>query len=556
MSINANTPRGKEPFHLMALAVLCLILFFYGLGDRPLWDPDEGLHASVAREMVKSGDWVTPRFNGENFYDKPILYYWLNVLSFLVLGINELAARLPAALLGVGGVAITCLLGQTLFGRGAGLLGGMVLATSLGYVVLSRAVVHDISLAFFITLSLLFFYWGYQGRRHRRGCYLLFFASAGMAAMAKGPIGLLLPALVIGLFLLSQGELRRLKEMELPWGLLVFSLITLPWYVLIGLRNREFVSYFFLHQNLGRFFSPTIQHSEPFYFYFPILMLTFFPWSCFLPAALVRFFPRSLRALRGVREEDLFILIWFSAIFIFFSLASSKLATYLLPLFPPAALLVGRLWQAGLEGSPQDTPPRGLARSIHAYSVATLLMALGFVVYLPLRFGYFPLLNLLLPAGVLIGGGAAAYILFFRGRRGMAFLSIGIMVALLLVSSHHTIFPVISPYRSTKGLSFQLVSLLGPEEEVVFFHNLKESVLFYTDRRARVIKQKDELFQYLDSDRRVYCLMKARRYQKLGKEIQTAAEVIAREGEELLLANRSHAAGHRTPRFPVSKQSR
>lgn len=537
---DANSPWRKEPGWVLALLLLSGFLIFYGLGDRPLWDDDEGLHASVAREMVEGGDWITPRFNGSTFYDKPILFFWMNALSFMAFGVNEFTARLPAALLGVGGVVITYLFGRTLFGKGVGLVGGMILTTSLGYVVLSRTIVHDISLAFFISLSLLFFYWGYQGGRHQRWWYRLFYASAGMAVLSKGPIGLLLPTLVIGLFLLSQGELKRLKEMEWRWGAMVFSLIALPWYVMVSLRDGDFASYYFLHKNLGYFFSSKVEHHEPFYFYIPMLLMPFFPWSCFLPSALIRSFPRGLRAVRGEKKEDLFLFIWFSAIFVFFSLASSKMATYLLPLYPPAALLVGRLWQAGLEGSSQEPPSKGLAYSTLAYSIAILGLALGSAIYLPLRFRSFPPLYFLPSALVMIGAGVAAYIWFFREKkRKAAFLSIGAMVVLLMVSCVHWVFPPLNPYRSTKGLSLQLASLLEPGEELVFFGNLKESVLFYTDRRARVIREKEDLFYYLASTKRVYCLMDERRYRKLGEGIRVAAEVVAREGQEMLLVNRT-----------------
>ncbi|HSB33796.1 MAG TPA: glycosyltransferase family 39 protein, partial [Nitrospirota bacterium] len=145
---------GKKDYYaILALCVLCLVVFFYQLGSHPLWDVDEGLHASTSKDMVLSGDWVTTRVNGQNFYDKTVLYNWFAAVSFLLFGFTELAARLPAALLGLGTVLVTYELGRRMFGSGAGLLGGAVLATSPEFIVLSRAVVHDISLAFFITLS-------------------------------------------------------------------------------------------------------------------------------------------------------------------------------------------------------------------------------------------------------------------------------------------------------------------------------------------------------------------------------------------------------------------
>ena len=147
---------------ILVLISLCLILFFFRLGARPLWDIDEGMHAAMAQTMILSGDWITPKFNGTPFYDKPIFHNWLVAIAFLVFGFTEFAARLPAAVLGSGCVMVTYLLGKKTFHPTVGFLGAAILATALEFIVLSRSVVHDISLVFFITLALYLFYTGYK----------------------------------------------------------------------------------------------------------------------------------------------------------------------------------------------------------------------------------------------------------------------------------------------------------------------------------------------------------------------------------------------------------
>jgi 4-amino-4-deoxy-L-arabinose transferase-like glycosyltransferase len=144
--------KREDIFHILLLVVLCLVLFFFHLGARPLWDTDEGMHASTSKGMVLSGDWITPTFNGENFYDKPVLHNWFVSISFLIFGFTEFAARLPAAILGLGGVILTYLLGRRMFSPVAGFLSGAILATNVEYAMLSRTVVHDISLCIFVTL--------------------------------------------------------------------------------------------------------------------------------------------------------------------------------------------------------------------------------------------------------------------------------------------------------------------------------------------------------------------------------------------------------------------
>ncbi len=370
---------GKEEYYaILVLCVLCLVVFFFQLGSHPLWDVDEGMHASTSKDMVLSGDWVTTRVNGKNFYDKTVLFNWFAALSFLVFGFTEFAARMPAALLGLGTVLVTYLLGRRLFGPRAGLLGGVVLATGPEFIVLSRSVMHDISLAFFITLALSFFFIAFS-TGHRRGVNLvLFYASLGFAVLAKGPIGLLLPGLIIGLFLLVKGRLAFLKEMSLGWGALVFLAVAAPWYVLISIRNEDYASYFFLKQNFGNFLSKVqAHHPEHFYYYVPVLLGGMLPWSFFVPLAVVR----PLRqGLRNLDDGVLFLLLWFSVIFLFFSAANSKLATYILPAFPAVALLVGRLWHEMM-----TTTAAGLRKGI-GWSLAPLpVLFLAATIYIMVK---------------------------------------------------------------------------------------------------------------------------------------------------------------------------
>ena len=273
---------------VLILLCVCLIVFFFRLGTRPLWDRAEGKHAVTSKEMVLSGDWITTTFNGENFYDKPILFNWLAALSFLVFGFTEFAARLPAAILGLGCVGVTYLLGRRMFGPTTGFLGGMILATSVLFITLSRAVVHDMALVFFMVLAQYFFYLGYTVEGRRKTYFLLFYGCLGFAVLAKGPIGVLLPGLIIGLLLLLKGQLRFLKEMEMGWGLLIFLMIAAPWYVLISLKNSDYAGYFFIENNIMRFLSPEADHARPFWFYFPVLLGGFSPWSFFLTLAFIR----------------------------------------------------------------------------------------------------------------------------------------------------------------------------------------------------------------------------------------------------------------------------
>jgi len=315
--------------HLIPLLLLCILLFFTLLNRRHLWDTDEGMHAEMAKEMVLSGDWITTKFNGEPNFDKPALYSWLVAISFLIFGFTEFAARFPAAILGLGTVIITHALGRRLFGNSAGFLGAVVLATSLEFILLSRTVVHDMALAFCVTLALYAFHAAWSDEKRRGRSIILFHGACALGVLAKGPLGIGLPLLAAGLFLMFQKRPGFLLRFATPPGILVFLAIAPPWYILVSIKNPGYLYDFFIEKNLGSIGSPEAVHQEAVYYYIPILAGGFLPWTVFLPLTLVHIF----RWRRGTaRPETLFLLLWAGSMFLFFSAVRSKLPAYILPL--------------------------------------------------------------------------------------------------------------------------------------------------------------------------------------------------------------------------------
>ncbi len=525
----------KDAFLILILLSLCYVLFFFHLGAHPLWDGDEGMHAATSKDMILSGDWITPTFNGEKFYDKPVLYNWFVSLSFLVFGFNEFAARLPSAILGAGCILVTYLLGRCLFGPTVGFLSGVILAASGEQIVLSRVVVHDIALSFFVLLSLFFFYSGFKDEERRRRYLLLFYASSGFSVLAKGPVGLLLPALIIGLFLLVRRRIAFLREFLTLWGILLFFTIASPWYLLILLRNREYGSYFFIQQNVMNFLSSEARHSGPIYYYLSSLLVGFFPWSCFLPMALIH----ALRG--GLKEMDerlVFLSMWFLVIFVFFSVASSKLDTYILPLYPAASCLVGVFWNSLLKA------PTSELRRRFVYSFILLLgisvAGIGYLwlnplTYLKIDYGldmahlkYYGLAFLPLPY--------AAFGIFLRRNFRASFLAlVGTVVSsilfLLLV-----IVPLMNPYRSTKGFGKELDRMLPPGEKMVFARVMRDSAVFYTNRQAVLIHTREELIKFLGSGKRVFLIIRKSLFEN-NPRLAPLGHVIAEEGHKAIISN-------------------
>jgi 4-amino-4-deoxy-L-arabinose transferase-like glycosyltransferase len=348
----AETLSGRGAVLLLALTAALLML---RLGSVPLLGPDEPRYARVAVEMHRSGDWVTPTLQGKPWLEKPALYYWLASAAYSLLGENETAARLPSVAAALLLVGFTALVGARLFGRAAGLHAGFILATALLPFAYGRAAAMDMLLAATLTTSL-----GLLALRVLgiAGPLAVPAAAAfmGLATLAKGPIGLLLPGLVIAVYVFLRRESRWIAELLRPGSILAFAVVAAPWYVAISLaQGRAFFDVFLLNHNLQRFTSTIHSHPGPFYYYLPIVLAGLFPWTGLALPAIGGLSPRQSRV-------DLFLLLWFVLPLAFFSMAGSKLPGYILPCLPPLALLMGRAADQLVKRQP--APPFCGARAV------------------------------------------------------------------------------------------------------------------------------------------------------------------------------------------------
>ncbi len=524
-----------ETRRILALVTLCLVLFFFLLGARPLWNQDEGMHAATSKDMVTSGDWITPTLNGEPFYDKPALHNWLVALSFVVLGFTEFAARLPNALGGLGCVLVTYLLGRRLYGSSAAFLGGVVLATTGEFFVLSRSVMHDMTLTVLVTLGLALWFVGYSRDATDRRWFLLSYAAFGGAMLAKGPIGVLLPGAVVILFLLSRRELSLLRRMSLGWGVLIGLAVAAPWYLAISLQNPDYARYFFIELNFGSFASGVSHHPEPLYYYVPNLLAGFMPWSVFLPVALVWAWRRRGDSSLGGTS---FLLLWTGVYFVFFSLAESKLPTYILPLFPPLALMVGRLWHE------LATAPTPALRKAVLWSFSPFLLLPAAVIHRVLTHPL-PLTELAAEYGLalekaaspilaLVLGLAVAFVLVLVRRTTAGFAGVALSFAAFVALFAMFIVPLMNQHQSSREMAWYIDELLPANERITCYERMRDSALFYTDRLIRVIRTPEELSGHLSSDEQAYCIIKSREYRELGLDLPIVHEI----GDDVLIRNR------------------
>lgn len=333
---------------IVLVAMGLFALYFAGMGSYPLVDPDEPVYGQVAKEMAAGKGWLTPHYDGKEWFDKPPLFYWLSGISARVLGPTELACRLPSAVLAVAVLLLVYRLVKHDFSRRAALFAALVMGTCLQTIILARAAVTDMTLLFCL-LGALYAYrrWFDASGPSRFGWIVVCGAMTGLGMLAKGPVAPLLLFVTFFIHLWQSGRLRRLVSWDALVGIGAAVIVGLPWFVAMYMLHHDaFVHQFIEVNNFTRFLKP--EHAKVtggWYSYFlniPVLLLFFFPWSVFLPSGLLRF--------KGANDGTRLAGIWFCVVFVFFSLSKTQLPTYIFPLYPAAALFVGALLDKAASG--------------------------------------------------------------------------------------------------------------------------------------------------------------------------------------------------------------
>jgi len=448
------------------------------------------------------------------WFDKPPLYIWLTALTFKAFGWNEFATRIWSSLFGIGGVVVVYFLGKSIFDKKTGFFSALILATSLQYIIQSRLALLDVPLSFFISLSILFFYLGYK-TYEKRWYYLLSFIFMALATLTK--------------------------------GLLIYLAIASPWYVIELMRHgHTFMDSFFFQRTVARFLTPFEGHTGPPYYYLVVLLFGFFPWSSFLPYALVRFFKKGWKD--GEREKILLILIWFGVVFVFFSSAKSKLPGYILPLYPCLAPVVGKLWSE-FSSQKNQAYKRGMLLSFALFF--SLLISLLVAVVLiakptfPVEYELCGKDIILVISGLIIGGVFSLLSLLYKKPSLCLGIMVGAMCFVTWALAEH-VLPKTEFFKPTKVMASEITSRLRPGERIgnypaseKNFMTFNPSLVYYTDQPVVGIGTVDCLMGFLGSEERVYCLMSEKSYFRVKENLsQIPVYVLRREGGEVLLSNK------------------
>src|ERR1051326_1873554 len=476
---------------IAVLAVLCYGLFFYRLGSMGFVGPDEPRYASIARDMLMNGSYITPRLYGSPWFEKPPLMYWLAAVGYKVFGNREAAARFPSAAAATVCVFFIYWCGRKLWNRETGLLAALVVATSIGSFAFARAASMDMLLSACLTMALVFFLFGFNDDTPRRRLWFyLFYAAIGLGVLTKGPAAVLLPVLSLAGFLLLRGRWRDWRTWY-PKGLWVTAAIAGPWYVLCTINNGwEFVRVFFVNQNLDRFTSTIHGHIRPIYFFVPVLLLLTFPWTFLLISAFRRTFGKN----------DYILVLWAVVPFVFFSFSGSKLPGYILPVVPPLSLLLGN---------------ELLQPSSRLYRAGVFVEA-GAMVFIGVAFGFFgntlnldPHVSGTLIVAVTFGAAAVltAMALWLNPVWVAAFN--GSLMVVLVITAATIVFPrfdvtdTMRPWQSALGRFI-------PADEMVFLYKPERwaeyGMQYYRPNHIRSVFSPDELANAAKNGGRLLCI--------------------------------------------------
>jgi 4-amino-4-deoxy-L-arabinose transferase-like glycosyltransferase len=527
-------PDSNDRWLFALAAALAGIVFVFPLTVHfPLLDPDEGLHASIAQEMVEQGDWFTPHFLGEPFLDKPILFFWCQALSLRLFGMNEAAVRLPGLMFGLLGAITTGAIGWRMFGRTAGWVSGIFYGTMILPVALTQAASHDVALIPCINLTILFL-WESQRARSKPAA-AGFVAAAGfmlgLTMLAKGLIGAALVATAYGGYLLVARRLSVGVCLRGLAALIIAAIVAAPWFIAVEIEHPGFLRYYFIQRHILGFATPTQLHGEaPWWYYLPILFGGGLPWIGYLPVAIRDALGRRVQKGNEIEKNDnryqnsphpnplptagtvpgegtdhgslpkgegtdhggmALLFCWLIGCTVLLSAAHSKLATYIWPVFPAVAVLAAVGWARLLDNTLAENPRRSLLRTFFFSSLSgpIVLPLAVFVVHKVFAVDFSRTVWIV---ACLVGLAALIPLIFLKKQQWRAMLAASTLsTALQFVAALTLIVPQVAENFTARGLAEYFnqagripVRLLVAEERL-------GSLVFYLDPALRLrLKEK------------------------------------------------------------------
>lgn len=469
------------------LATCLLGLVWFGTLDyRKLVKPDEGRYAELAREMALSSDFITPRLNGIKYFEKPPLQYWATAMAFRLFGPDEWTARLWPALTGFLGILFAAFTARRFFGPTAAAYTAAVLASSLLYLLMAQINTLDMGLTFFLTGAVFSFLLAQQGAQH---WMLLAWMMLALAVLSKGIVALVLTGGTLVLYSLLTRDFSAWRRLDLLRGSGLFLLIAAPWFIAVSLTNPEFPRFFFIHEHFERFLTTAHRRTAPTWFFVPILLIGALPWTSLTLHALTQAW-RQPPSPSPQFQPRRFLLLWCLVVFGFFSLSQSKLPSYILPLFPALALLLG------------DFLTRIPRRTLLIHLGLIALLAIASLAFTPLIFDrandttpiemmapYAKVAKL--SAALWLTGALTACLLAWSQRPAPAFFmlaSASLLAGTGVLLGHENL----NRSNSAFYIASQVKSLLPPGVPFYSVQSYDQTLPFYLGRTVTLVQYRDE----------------------------------------------------------------
>jgi 4-amino-4-deoxy-L-arabinose transferase-like glycosyltransferase len=485
---------GREKLLGVAAFLAAGVMLFWGLGSLALMQPDEGRNAEVAREMAVSGSWLVPTLEGHPYLDKPAAYFAAVALSLKAFGVNEWGARVPSAICGTLILALLYRFLRSRYDAATAALAVIVVATSPMMFTFSRIVIMDIMLALCTVAAILAAFVAEDREIPDRRWHAAGAAAAGCGMLVKGPVGALVPAAVLAAFFWWDGRARALRRVFAPWNVLIVLGLFLPWFAALVYVHPEFAHYGVVEETLGRFFTPAFNRGQPFWYYGPVLVVTFFPWIVLLlPIAASAWPARS-----ALTRADRLFVAWAIVVVVFFSLSRTKQPGYILTGVIAAGVCIGRAlghaWRIR-----DGRAARWIAGG--SYAFAAMALAAGAVLGIAVARGaadadrltamaprvravwsMWPVFLIVLAAIATLGALAGAW-----RSAGLAAAAFALFpIALVTIA-----LPALEEYalsRSAKALALQLASL-PPGTEIACLDSYPPGLSFYLGRTVTIISE-------------------------------------------------------------------
>ncbi|HET6513959.1 MAG TPA: glycosyltransferase family 39 protein [Thermodesulfovibrionales bacterium] len=531
----------------LLVIALSLFLSFFRLGSVTLFDVDEAVFATATKEMVQSGDWITPTYNGRNRYDKPILFYWLMAVPYRVLGISEFSSRFPSALASSVLVLSVFLFVRRFRDEETALAASLSFTLSLYFLVYSHAAVTDMVLTLFITLSLISFYLSVTEEKGRDRYLSGFYLFSGLAFLTKGLIGILFPFAISMIYLLATEGTKGIGKVFSVKGVILFLVVSAPWYIAqYSVNGDDFIQQFFIKHHFKRYTGVISGHRGPFYYYIPVLIIGFFPWVAFLPAGI----KNALQDLRRLKTEGegsspirrhsllVFALLWAAFVMVFFSLATTKLPNYILPSIPAVAILVS----SGLSSAGVLAETRMRYHAGIFIVVTSLLLAVGLLVsrtYLT-EIGIHGLDWTFSAALILFALAVTSFYAFVS--RKTSYYSVAAIVVCFLLSLSFGAIPVASNYvqGTLYRYSLQAKQRLQDGGRLIAYGMNNPSIVFYSGHKVIGAGSRDEVVPLVEENVNVVAISRMKDVEML-KEL--GFQVLEEDGRYALLERRVHLSG-------------